>query len=388
MRRLYAWYLDKQGRTEEAQVQIAEIQRLLEEPAGRFAHAKLQANLMAKRQVEVDKEFEMRLDLVNVGRKSALLVEVKNVLFEDFEVTSSPSWCILQNGNIKIDNKKIGPFQVETAKFTVKSLNAGTFTLNPQVIYVDDLGETKTFKMNTVTITANLTPPKEKVKGKISTGTADLDRLLIGGIPENYAIVLAAPSSDERTILIKHFLEEGVEAGETTFYVTVEAGTAKTLAEKYPANFCLLLCNPRADAMIENLPNVYKLKGIENLTEIDIALTKAFRTLNTTAPGPRRVCIDIVSDVLLQHHAVTTRRWLSALLQDLKSRGFSTLAVIDPQMHPSEELQAILGVFDGEMRIIEKETPEGTRQALKIRRLYNQEYLETESVLAKEKLSG
>jgi len=140
--------------------------------------------------------------------------------------------------------------------------------------------------------------------------------------------------------------------------------------------------------MIQNLPNVFKLKGVENLTEIDIALTKAFRTLDPSSQtGPKRICIEIISDALLQHHAVATRRWLSALLPTLKSKGFTTLAVIDPQMHPPEEVQAILGVFEGEIRVSEKETPEGTKQMLKIRKLHNQKYLENEIVLTKKSLS-
>ena len=93
-----------------------------------------------------------------------------------------------------------------------------------------------------------------------------------------------------------------------------------------------------------------------------------------------------MSDVLLQHHAVTTRKWLGALLPDLKARGFTTLAVVNPEMHPLEEVQAILGLFEGEIRISERETTEGLEKTLRIRRLYNQRYLESELVLTREKL--
>ena len=106
-----------------------------------------------------------------------------------------------------------------------------------------------------------------------------------------------------------------------------------------------------------------KLKGVENLTEIDIALTKAFRTLNPSAVSPRRACIEIVSDVLLQQHAVVTRKWLSGLLSDLKAKGFTTLAVIDPQMHPAEESRAVISLFDGEIAVTEKETAKGLRKS-------------------------
>jgi hypothetical protein len=139
--------------------------------------------------------------------------------------------------------------------------------------------------------------------------------------------------------------------------------------------------------LVQDLPNIFKLKGTENLTDIDIALTKAFRTLNQTEKVAKRICIEIVSDVLLQHHSINTRRWLSALLPTLKSKGFTVLAIFNPQMHPSEEIQAVLDLFDGEIAIHEKETQKGLARFLRIKRLSNQKYLKDELVLTKEKLS-
>ena len=383
----YIWVLEKHGRAAETGAQWKRIQELFEQAEMRFGHANVQANLMVQRKVQVGEEFEMRLDLVNVGRKPALLVEAKNVLLDDFKVTSLPSWYSIQEGAVKMKNKEIGPFQVNTAKLTLKSLKAGTFTLNPHAVYVDDLGETRTCTPNPITITVQPAQPKfEVLPGRVPTGFAELDALLFGGMPQNYAVALTSPSTDEREMLVKGFLEEGAKAGETTFHITSEAGYAKALAEKYPSNFYLFVCNPQADAMIQNLPHVFKLKGVENLTEIDIALTRAFRSLNLSAVGVKRICIEIVSDALLQHHAVITRRWLSALLPTLKSKGFTALAIVDPHMHPPEEVQAILGLFDGEIRVFEKETPQGAKQTLRIRKLLNQKYLENEIVLTKERL--
>jgi len=101
----------------------------------------------------------------------------------------------------------------------------------------------------------------------------------------------------------------------------------RDLVEQFPLHFNLLVCNLQADLIVKNLPNVFKLKGIDNLTDIDIALTKFFRTLCTTEATPKRACMDLLSDVLLQHRAVTTRKCLSSLLTNLKSKGFTTLAV-------------------------------------------------------------
>jgi len=83
------------------------------------------------------------------------------------------------------------------------------------------------------------------------------------------------------------------------------------------------------------LPNIFKLKGIENLTEIEIALTRAFRLIDPATTVQRRICIEIISDVLLQHRVVITRKWLGTLLPNLKAKGFTTCAVINSQMQPA-----------------------------------------------------
>jgi KaiC/GvpD/RAD55 family RecA-like ATPase len=186
-------------------------------------------------------------------------------------------------------------------------------------------------------------------------------------------------------MLVKSFLETGAKKGEVTFYVTTDPGMAKPLAE-FRSSFCLFVCNPQADAIIEDSPNVIKLKGVENLTDISIALTSAMRKLDPPMKGARRACIDIVSDALLQHHAVQTRKWLTALLPELRSAGFTTLAVVDPRMHPSEELYSILGLFEGEIDIYEKETEKGAGKFLKIKKMSSHKYLENDLFLKKEEL--
>jgi hypothetical protein len=50
-------------------------------------------------------------------------------------------------------------------------------------------------------------------------------------------------------------------------------------------------------------------------------------------------------------------------------------------------VQAILSLFDGEIVITEKGTANGLQQALRIRKLYNQKYLENEIILTKQRLS-
>jgi len=229
-------------------------------------------------------------------------------------------------------------------------------------------------------------PRMEASKGYVATGYTDLDNSLFGGIPQNYAVILTSPSCDERYLLVKSFLETGAKKGEVTFYVTTDPGGVRALAEESPSNLYLFVCNPQADAIVKSQPNVFKLRGVENLTDISIALTSAIRKLDPSLKGARRVCIDLISDVLLQHHAVQTRRWFAGLIPELRSEGFTTLAVTDPEMHSSQEIRAILDLFEGEISIYEKETEKGPGKYLKIKKMSNQKYLEEELLLKREQL--
>jgi len=213
----------------------------------------------------------------------------------------------------------------------------------------------------------------------IATGFADLDDLLFGGMPRNYAVILTSPSCNERDMLIKRFLETGAREGQITFHVVSKASETKNLAEEFQSNFYLFICNPQADKIIKTLPNVSKLKGVENLNDINIALSSTFRRLDTSLKGPRRACIEIISDILLQHHTVQTRRWLNALIPELKSKGFTTLAVMDRGMHSPQEVRAILDLFEGEINIHKK----GPKKFLRIEKMLNQKYLENEIPLRK-----
>jgi KaiC/GvpD/RAD55 family RecA-like ATPase len=208
---------------------------------------------------------------------------------------------------------------------------------------------------------------------------------MLGGIPENYAVLLTSPSCDERDLLIERFLKTGMNEKETVFHITIDARGVEAFAQEYP-RFHIFICNPEADMIIRSLPNVFKLKGVENLTEIDIALTSALRRLEESPKDSRRACIEIVSDVLLQHHAVSTRRWLTALIPKFESRGFTTLAVLNPHMHSSQEVEAILDLFDGEIQLYRRKTEKGFRRFLRIEKLYNRNYVEEEIFLRKDRL--
>ena len=228
--------------------------------------------------------------------------------------------------------------------------------------------------------TSNIKRPRpEQIKriilpGYISTGYEDLDNLLQGGLPQKFSVIMTAPCSDEREIIIENFLHSGASSGEVTFFITLDSEIGKLMAEEFKSNYYLFLCNPLADECKTNLPNVFCLNGVGGLSDINIAITKAIRQLDNSKTVPRRVCIDLISDVLLHHQEVKTRKWISGIISEFKSHGFTFIAVINSLMHPPDHVQAILGLFDGEINLYEKETKDGIETLLRIRRMYNQKY--------------
>lgn len=346
----------------------------------RFEHANIQARLIPrKRQIQVGEEVNLKMQITNVGKQTVLLDKVEEILPPGFEVIAKPSYSHVKGKHLEMKGKKLDPLKTEEIRLAMMSFDDGTFVVKPKIIYVDINGHQMVSELEQGLIEVS----KVVLTDRVTTGHERLDNLLFGGIPKNYAIILTSPSCDERDLLISSFLKAGAKEGQITFHVTTKASGIENLKEKFQSNLYLFICNPQADEIMKNQANVFRLKGVENLTELNIALISALRKLSTPLKVPRRCCIQIISDVLLQHKALQTRRWLSGLLTELRSKGFIILAVMDPGMHSLQEVRAVLDLFDGEISIYGKKDNLRVHRFLRIRRMADQEYLESELPLSK-----
>ncbi|MBS7629397.1 hypothetical protein KEJ23_05445, partial [Candidatus Bathyarchaeota archaeon] len=94
-------------------------------------------------------------------------------------------------------------------------------------------------------------------------------------------------------------------------------------------------------------------------------------------------CIDLLSDVLLQHGPAATRKWLLDYVSRMKSRSMTTIATINSKMHPKEELEALLDIFDGQIDIWEEEIESGFQKRMRIKRMYHVNYIDETLSIAK-----
>ncbi len=346
---------------------------------GAKVHASLASSAEKKR---VGEHFDLQIQLTNAGKEAILLTKVENVFPETVKLVAKPDHCHRRNLDLNIDRRRLDPLKTETISLVLSPLETGSLRIEPRIIAIDETGR----EFRCAPEPVDLQVSELILPNRVATGFPQLDKLLFGGIPEHYAVLLTTLSCDERDRVIKSFLECGATQGQVTLLLTTNPRGIDSLAETCQPSIYTFICNPKADTLMRDLPNLFRLKGVENLTDISIALTSNFWKLAESPSGPRRACIEIISDVLLQHGAVQTRRWLTALIPEFKSRGFVTLGVLNPQMHPVQEVQAVLDLFDGEISIAEKQAEGSVGRFLKITKLYNQRYSDIELPLKTKKV--
>ena len=222
-------------------------------------------------------------------------------------------------------------------------------------------------------------------KTNISTGYADLDETLAGGIPEGYAVVLVSPSYDERDLLLRKIIDSALSSGRPAFYISNDIERTHDLLARYQQGFHAF--SPQADKITSDAVNLYKIPGIENLSEANISLALAIKEARAKEKATKMVLIiDILSDLLLRYKSITTRRWLSDFIGKRKVEGFTTLATLNPLTGSKEESQTVIDFFDGVIEIFERELKERSRRFVIVKKMYGKKYSESELMLDKDKL--
>lgn len=173
-RTCHAWILNEQNRIEEAKMQLETAQKMVERFREYFQHAVTQAMLMAPREIELGKEFAVRLDIVNVSRKSCTLLGVEGLIPSGLKVNVIPDYCSLQDSFIAM-SKRLEPFQVEPVKLNLQATKSGVFSFGPKIVYVDDLEQNKTFEIKAVSMTVHPAAPATGLETAVEIAPSKLE---------------------------------------------------------------------------------------------------------------------------------------------------------------------------------------------------------------------
>ncbi|MGA2461184.1 MAG: tetratricopeptide repeat protein [Candidatus Bathyarchaeia archaeon] len=204
---------------------------------------------------------------------------------------------------------------------------------------------------------------------RVSTGYVRLDGALQGGFLAGSAVVLSAPASDEVPILLRRFLG----ADSASLLISRNLSSAESIVGDKPDGLKCLICS---DKPVPRAQNTLPGKGIENLTELNLTITETINSLQ-----PSRLVVQFLSDVLLRHKALQTRKWLSELLDKFRAKNITTLVLLNPFMHSSEEVQAVVDLFDGNLEIFEKDVEGSPGKFMRVRWMHGITVAETEPIV-------
>jgi len=218
----------------------------------------------------------------------------------------------------------------------------------------------------------------------VLTGYPEIDRSMGGGVPVGHSIIIVSPPYDEKDLLIEKIISSSIKSGFSVFFVSRQMLKTRTLTSKFNENFYAF--TPRADK-IPRGGNIIKIMDVQNPNDFNISLSKAMEPLMDGGKKKLIILDQLVSDILLEHKALATRRWLDEFLVRRKSEGFTVIVTLNPLMVADQQRQALIDLFDGVVEVYEKELPEQSKRYMIVRKMYARKYSDTAVELDRHKLS-
>jgi hypothetical protein len=134
---------------------ISALGLTVEEPVGlsKFERAFVQANLIARqRELVVGEDFDLEIQLANLGKNTAFLIKVEEIIPEGFELIEKPEKCVVEDGFLSFKGKKLAPLETGEMKLRLKPKKKGKRVFTPKIQYMDEAGEYKSCELEQVTV--------------------------------------------------------------------------------------------------------------------------------------------------------------------------------------------------------------------------------------------
>jgi len=164
--------------------------------------------------------------------------------------------------------------------------------------------------------------PTQRSSRRLSTGIAELDRMLGGGIPEGDSVLVAGPSGTGKSILATQFIAAGLRQGEPGLVAVFEERPAEYTARA--TSFGLDLATPVADGRLQIL----------YLRPLDLSVDETLQALLDAVEqvGAQRLVIDSLAGfelALAPGFRQDFRESLYRMIGALTGRGVTILSTVE-----------------------------------------------------------
>jgi circadian clock protein KaiC len=206
-------------------------------------------------------------------------------------------------------------------------------------------------------VTPRIPPDYQPAAGQLSTGVADLDAMLEGGLPAGSATLLAGPSGSGKTTLALQFALEGVRHGESSLCINFQENpTQLARAVRRLAG---------GDGASASLDLMYA-SPVE--LQIDSIIVELFRRIETN--GVSRLVLDAVGDLASStNEAHRLHDYLYALIQHLAVNGVTSIFTFEgpAQSFTGGELNAgPISYMADNLILLDMRGEEATRRTIRV----------------------
>ena len=135
----------------------------------RFEEANIVGHLtVPERDLKVGSDFAFEVEMANVGRTTATLIRLENVVPEGFEVETGKNPYRIEGTSLDMRGKRLEHLKMEEMRIVLRSAQRGLFHLRPRAIFTNDQGNIRRFEFEPVELLVEEFGTKGWLRGPIT----------------------------------------------------------------------------------------------------------------------------------------------------------------------------------------------------------------------------
>jgi len=137
------------------EVAVAPISLTMERAVGleRLESARIVGKMKASpKEVHAGMDLTLELEIANVGRSTATLVRIENIVPDGFQPAKDETPYFFEKNNLNMRGKRLGYLKPDQLKIRLKPRRKGTYELKPRIVFVDQKGTEGVYEFEPATV--------------------------------------------------------------------------------------------------------------------------------------------------------------------------------------------------------------------------------------------